>query len=163
TSSSHQRCSIIEVMGRHCGDLALYSGLCCGAEYIITAETGLDEEKLLESLKENRLNGRKHAIVVISENLTDVYQLAKRVEAFSGYECRATILGYIQRGGTPTPEDRLLAARLGKYAVDLLHEDISGVCVGLFENKVKYTPFEDALTMQARGNEELNNLVKKIS
>jgi 6-phosphofructokinase 1 len=163
TSSSHQRCSIIEVMGRHCGDLALYSGLCCGAEYIITAETGLDEAKLLESLKENRLNGRKHAIVVISENLTDVYQLAKRVEAFSGYECRATILGYIQRGGTPTPEDRLLAARLGKYAVDLLHEDVSGVCVGLFENKVKYTPFEDALTMQARGNEELNNLVKKIS
>lgn len=163
TSSSHQRCSIIEVMGRHCGDLALYSGLCCGAEYIITAETGLDEEKLLESLKENRLNGRKHAIVVISENLTDVYQLAKRVEAFSGYECRATILGYIQRGGTPTPEDRLLAARLGKYAVDLLHEDVSGVCVGLFENKVKYTPFEDALTMQAKDNKELNNLVKKIS
>ena len=103
TSSSHQRCSIIEVMGRHCGDLALYSGICCGAEYIITNETGLDKEKLLKSLKENRLNGRRHAIVVISENLTDVYQLAKEVESYSGYECRATILGYIQRGGNPTP------------------------------------------------------------
>ena len=121
TSSSHQRCSIIEVMGRHCGDLALYSGICCGAEYIITNETGLDKDDLLAKLKVNRLAGRKHAIVVISENMTDVYQLAKEVETYSGYECRATVLGYVQRGGAPTPEDRLLAARLGKYSVDLLH------------------------------------------
>ena len=163
TSSSHQRCSIIEVMGRHCGDLALYSGICCGAEYIITNETGLDKEKLLKSLKENRLNGRRHAIVVISENLTDVYQLAKEVESYSGYECRATILGYIQRGGNPTPEDRLLAARLGKYAIDLLHEGTSGVAVGVINGKLKATPIEQALTMVNEPNEELNKLVQKIS
>ncbi len=163
TSSSHQRCSIIEVMGRHCGDLALYSGICCGAEYIITNETGLDKEKLLKSLKENRLNGRRHAIVVISENLTDVYQLAKEVEEYSGYECRATILGYIQRGGNPTPEDRLLAARLGKYAVDLLQEGISGVAVGVVDGKLKATPIEEALTMVTEPNVELNKLVQKIS
>jgi len=163
TSSSHQRCSIIEVMGRHCGDLALYSGICCGAEYIITNETGLDKEKLLKSLKENRLNGRRHAIVVISENITDVYQLAKEVESYSGYECRATILGYIQRGGNPTPEDRLLAARLGKYAVDLLHEGTSGVAVGVVNNKLKATPIEEALTMVSEPNVELNKLVQKIS
>ncbi len=163
TSSSHQRCSIIEVMGRHCGDLALYSGICCGAEYIITNETGLDKEKLLKDLKENRLNGRRHAIVVISENLTDVHQLAKEVEEYSGYECRATILGYIQRGGNPTPEDRLLAARLGKYAIDLLHENITGVAVGVVDNKLKYTPIEEALTMKNEPSEELNQLVKKIS
>jgi 6-phosphofructokinase 1 len=163
TSSSHQRCSIIEVMGRHCGDLALYSGICCGAEYIITNETGLDKEKLLKSLKENRLNGRRHAIVVISENITDVYQLAKEVESYSGYECRATILGYIQRGGNPTPEDRLLAARLGKYAVDLLHEGTSGVAVGVVDNKLKATPIEEALTMVSEPNVELNKLVQKIS
>jgi len=163
TSSSHQRCSIIEVMGRHCGDLALYSGICCGAEYIITNETGLDKEKLLKDLKENRLNGRRHAIVVISENLTDVHQLAKEVEEYSGYECRATILGYIQRGGNPTPEDRLLAARLGKYSIDLLHENITGVAVGVVNNKLKYTPIEEALTMKNEPSEELNQLVKKIS
>ena len=163
TSSSHQRCSIIEVMGRHCGDLALYSGICCGAEYIITNETGLDKEKLLKSLKENRLNGRRHAIVVISENLTDVHQLAKEVEEYSGYECRATILGYIQRGGNPTPEDRLLAARLGKYAVDLLHDGISGVAVGVVDGKLKATPIEEALTMVSEPNVELNKLVQKIS
>lgn len=163
TSSSHQRCSIIEVMGRHCGDLALYSGICCGAEYIITNETGLDKDDLLARLKANRLAGRKHAIVVISENMTDVYQLAKEVEAYSGYECRATVLGYVQRGGAPTPEDRLLAARLGKYSVDLLHEGVTGVAVGVIKNMLQYTPIEEALAMKNEPNEELHNLVKKIS
>jgi 6-phosphofructokinase 1 len=163
TSSSHQRCSIIEVMGRHCGDLALYSGICCGAEYIITNETGLDKEKLLKSLKENRLNGRRHAIVVISENITDVYQLAKEVESYSGYECRATILGYVQRGGTPTPEDRLLAARLGKYAVDLLKEGVTGVAVGVRNNTLVNTPIEKALVMKNEPNAELFDVVNKIS
>lgn len=163
TSSSHQRCSIIEVMGRHCGDLALYSGICCGAEYIITNDTGLDKQKLLKDLKQNRLAGRRHAIVVISENMTDVYQLAKEVEEYSGYECRATILGYVQRGGTPTPEDRLLAARLGKYAVDLLHEGITGVAVGVIKNELRYTPIEKALAMKNEPSEELFKLVQKIS
>lgn len=163
TSSSHQRCSIIEVMGRYCGDLALYSGICCGAEYIITNETGLDKAKLLEDLKENRLAGRRHAIVVISEHITDVYQLAKEVEEYSGYECRATILGYVQRGGTPTPEDRLLAARLGKYSVDLLHEGITGVAVGVVKNQLQYTPIEEALAMQNEPSQELFKLVQKIS
>jgi len=163
TSSSHQRCSIIEVMGRHCGDLALYSGICCGAEYIITNETGLDKDDLLASLKANRLAGRKHAIVVIAENMTDVYQLAKEVEAYSGYECRATVLGYVQRGGTPTPEDRLLAARLGKYAIDLLHEGITGVAVGVIKNELHNTPIEEALAMVNEPSEELHRLVQKIS
>ncbi len=163
TSSSHQRCSIIEVMGRHCGDLALYSGICCGAEYIITNESGLDKDDLLAKLKANRLAGRKHAIVVISENMTDVYQLAKEVETYSGYECRATVLGYVQRGGAPTPEDRLLAARLGKYSVDLLHEGVTGVAVGVKNNKLRYTPIEEALAMKNEPNEELHKLVLKIS
>lgn len=163
TSSSHQRCSIIEVMGRHCGDLALYSGICCGAEYIITNETGLDKEKLLKDLKQNRLAGRKHAIVVMSENITDVHALAKEIEEYSGYECRATVLGYIQRGGSPTPEDRLLAARLGEYAVDLLHEGITGVAVGVRKNELTYTPIEKALAMQNESSEELRKLVQKIS
>lgn len=163
TSSSHQRCSIIEVMGRHCGDLALYSGICCGAEYIITNETGLDKEKLLKDLKQNRLAGRKHAIVVMSENICDVHALAKEIEEYSGYESRATVLGYIQRGGSPTPEDRLLAARLGKYAVDLLHEGITGVAVGVRKNELTYTPIEQALAMHNEPSEELRKLVQKIS
>lgn len=163
TSTSHQRCSIIEVMGRECGDLALYSGICCGAEYIFTNDTGLDKEKLLVSLKADRLAGRKHAIVVISENMTDVHKLAEEVEEYTGYECRATILGYIQRGGRPTPEDRLLAARLGRYAVDLINMNIYGVAVGVIDNKLHYTPFEEALKMENNVNMELESLVQKIS
>lgn len=162
TSSSHQRCSIIEVMGRHCPDLALYSGICCGAEYIITNQTGLDKDKLLKDLKKNRLQGRRHAIVVISENITDVYALAQEVEEYSGYECRATILGYIQRGGAPTPEDRLLASRLGSYAVDLLHQDTFGVAVGIHKNGLHNVSLKEALEMAADRDSSLEELLTKI-
>lgn len=162
TSSSHQRCSIIEVMGRRCPDLALYSGICCGAEYIITSATGLDKEKLLSDLKKNRLQGRKHAIVVISENITDVYALAKEVEEYTGYECRATILGYIQRGGAPTPEDRLLASRLGGYAIELLHKDVFGVAVGIHHNQLINVPIEEALSMTNTVDASLEELLTKI-
>jgi 6-phosphofructokinase 1 len=161
TSTSHQRCSIIEVMGRRCGDLALYSGICCGAEYIITDDTGLNKQDLLDSLKENRLEGRKHAIVVISENMTDVHKLAEEVEEYTGYECRATILGYVQRGGCPTPEDRLLASRMGAHAVELLHQDIYGCAIGVSNNKMVHMDFEAALN-KSKSSKELLGLVNKI-
>ena len=161
TSSSHQRCSIIEVMGRDCGDLALYSGICCGAEYIITKDTGLDKEELLVHLKENRLAGRKHAIIVISEKITDVHELAKEIEDFSGYECRAQVLGYIQRGGNPTAEDRLLAARMGKYAVDIVRKGINGVAIGVHQNQMVHIPFEEALSMSKDADNSLLRLVAR--
>ena len=161
TSSSHQRCSIIEVMGRDCGDLALYSGICCGAEYIITKDTGLDKEELLVHLKENRLAGRKHAIIVISEKITDVHELAKEIEDFSGYECRAQVLGYIQRGGNPTAEDRLLAARMGKYAVDLVRKGVNGVAIGVSQNQMVHIPFEEALSMTKNADNSLLRLVAR--
>ena len=161
TSSSHQRCSIIEVMGRDCGDLALYSGICCGAEYIITKDTGLDKEELLVHLKENRLAGRKHAIIVISEKITDVHELAKEIEDFSGYECRAQVLGYIQRGGNPTAEDRLLAARMGKYAVDLVRKGVNGVAIGVHQNQMVHIPFEEALSMTKNADNSLLRLVAR--
>ena len=161
TSSSHQRCSIIEVMGRDCGDLALYSGICCGAEYIITKDTGLDKEDLLIHLKENRLAGRKHAIIVISEKMTDVHELAKEIEDFSGYECRAQVLGYIQRGGNPTAEDRLLAARMGKYAVDLVRKNVNGMAIGVHHNQLVHIPFDEALSMTKDADNSLLRLVAR--
>ena len=162
TSSSHQRCSIIEVMGRDCGDLALYSGICCGAEYIITKDTGLDKEALLQHLKENRLAGRKHAIIVISEKMTDVHELAKEIEDFSGYECRAQVLGYIQRGGNPTAEDRLLAARMGKYAVDLVRKNVNNVAIGIHQNQLVHIPFNEALSMEKNPDNSLMRLINRI-
>jgi 6-phosphofructokinase 1 len=161
TSSSHQRCSIIEVMGRDCGDLALYSGICCGAEYIITKDTGIDKEELLVHLKENRLAGRKHAIIVISEKITDVHELAKEIEDYSGYECRAQVLGYIQRGGNPTAEDRLLAARMGKYAVDLVRKGVNNVAIGVHQNQMVHIPFEEALAMTKTADHSLLRLVAR--
>ena len=161
TSSSHQRCSIIEVMGRRCGDLALYSGICCGAEYIITDDTGFNKDELLHSLRENRLEGRRHAIVVISENICDVHQLAQEVEEYTGYECRGTVLGYVQRGGCPTPEDRLLASRMGAYAVDLLDGGIYGCAIGIRHNELYHMSFDEALT-KSKSSKELLGLVSKI-
>ena len=111
-----------------------------------------EAKKTIELIKKSR------------EEIGDKYdELAKEVEAFTGYECRATVLGYVQRGGTPTPEDRLLAARLGKYAVDLLKEGVTGVAVGVKDNKLVNTPIEKALAMVNEPNAELFDVVNKIS
>ena len=162
TSSSHQRCSIIEVMGRDCGDLALHSGICCGAEYIFTKDTGLDKEFLLEDLKRSKEEGRRHAIIVISEKMVDVHALAQEIEDYTSYECRATVLGYIQRGGSPTSEDRLLAARMGKYAVDTARSGVSGVTIGVDDHRLLITPFEEALSKKKNPDQSLLRLIKRI-
>lgn len=131
TSMSHSRCSVVEVMGRHCGDLALYSGISAGSEYIITPETGFHKQLTLDKIKESHENGRRHAIVVVTEHLLDVQELSKDIEEYTGYETRATILGHIQRGGDPVAFDRVLATEMGEYAVDLLKEGKGGRAVGL--------------------------------
>lgn len=98
TSNSHHRCSIVEVMGNRCGDLALYSGLATGAEIVITRDTGYDEEEIIDKLKYLENSGKSHAIVIISEKITDVDALAKKVTQHTGFSGRATVLGHIQRG-----------------------------------------------------------------
>ena len=108
TSSSHQRCTILEVMGRRCGDLAVHAGLACGAEMIVTSESGFDEAEIIETLKRSKASDKKHALVVITEHITDVHALAKRIEEATGFETRANVLGHMQRGGSPTARDRCL-------------------------------------------------------
>lgn len=162
TSSGHQWCSIVEVTGNNCEDLALYAGLSCGAEYVITKKGGFDKEALLEGLKKDHLEGRKHSLVIVSEGLTNVYSLSKEIEAYSGYECRATILGYILRGGAPTPEDRIRASRFGAYAIELVDKGIFGVAVGLINNKMTTTSIEESLSFTKKPNDELNKLLQKI-
>ncbi len=162
TSSSHQRCSIIETMGRKSGDLALYSGICGGAEFIITPENPIDKEEIFKTMRKYRKQGRRHAIIVVTENQFDVHQLAQEITEKSGFSSRATVLGYIQRGGHPVPEDRILGSRMGAYAVDLLLQGISGVCVGIQKSSLIYTPF-DQVVGQQRDKSELYQLVRKIS
>ena len=162
TSSSHQWCSIVEVTGNNCEDLALYAGLSCGVEYVITAKTGFNKEELLQKLKNDRLSGKKTAIVVISENLVDTQVLANDIEAHAGYECKATVLGYATRGGVPTPEDRIRASRLGSYAIEVIQNNQFGVALGLVKNEMVTTPIEEALKTTKKPNDELNCLLQKI-
>ncbi|MEC9485679.1 MAG: 6-phosphofructokinase [Candidatus Izemoplasma sp.] len=131
TSMSHQRCSIVEVMGRNCGDLALYAGIAGGSEYIVTPETGFEKERTLNAIKKAHDNGRWHAIIVVTENMMDVHELSKEVEDYTGYETRATILGHVQRGGDPVAFDRVLATEMGEYAVKLIANGKGGRAVGL--------------------------------
>lgn len=148
TSNSHRRCFIIEVMGRYCGDIAFAAGVAAGADIIITAETGYDEEALMQFVHDAKTENRHHLLIVITEHITDVTALAKRIKEETAFDSRATILGHIQRGGQPTPFDRILATRLGSEAVNALVEGKSGICIGVKDNEVIYTPIPEALQMK---------------
>lgn len=153
TSSSHQRCTILEVMGRRCGDLAVYAGLACGAEMIITSETGYDEEDIINTLKKSKASDKKHAIVVITEHITDVHELAKKIENATGFETRANVLGHMQRGGRPSAQDRVLASRMGVHAVELLMEGKGGLCMSTVKGEIVGLPIEKVLDHKRKVNE----------
>ncbi|WP_075186445.1 6-phosphofructokinase [Teredinibacter haidensis] len=145
TSSSHKRISVVEIMGRYCGDLTIFSALASGAEYAIIPEKPFNEEEFITDLKNHVSHGKNHGIVCITEHITDVFALAKRIEAESGLETRATVLGHVQRGGAPTAFDRVLASRMGAYAVELLREGEGGRCVGIQANELVHHDIIDAL------------------
>lgn len=163
TSNSHHRCSIVEVMGNRCGDLALWSGIACGAEIIVTSESGFDEQDVLDRLRDlDQIKKKKHAIVIISEKITDVHQFAKRVTLNTGFSGRATVLGHIQRGGSPCPFDRMLASQMAEKAIDLLMQGIGGQCVAIRNNKITAYPIERALVMPSESKKPLTNLFERI-
>lgn len=136
TSTSHQRISIVEIMGRYCGDLTMGAAVAGGAEFVVIPEKGYDEADLLSQIKAGIEKGKKHAIIAMCEHVTNVDALAKHIEAETGRETRATILGHLQRGGTPTARDRIMASRMGSYAVKLLIDGEGGRCVGLMNSKM---------------------------
>ena len=145
TSSSHTRCSIVEVMGRRCGDLALYGSIACGADILIDGNTGFDFEKIVEDIKRMKHEGRKHVIIVVTENILNVKDLAKDIEKETGFETRATILGYLQRGGVPSAMDRVTASVLGYSAIEALKNKNYGKMIYFLNNHVHYLDFEDAV------------------
>jgi len=163
TSSSHHRCSVVEVMGNKCGDLALLSGLSCGAEIIITKNTGYDEDAIISQLCQfDTIRHKKHAIIVISEKITDANKLAERISRETGFSGRATVLGHIQRGGSPTAFDRVLATRMGDKAVELLANGIGGHCVGMVKNEIISMPIEEALALPQDTKKELYALHRRL-
>jgi len=162
TSSSHQRCSVIEVMGNHCGDLALYSGVACGAELIISPDHQLPKEEVMATLRDLKTNSKRHALVIVSEKLFDVKDLAREIELETGFESRAEVLGRIQRGGSPTAFDRILAARMGVFAIELLLEGKSGRCVGIVQNHLVDYDIYEALKMERDKHVQLLNVIATL-
>ncbi len=164
TSSSHQRCSLIEVMGRHCGDLALFSALAEGAEGVICVEHPLDEESLFKRLRKMKDEKKDHAIIIVSENLLDINELAKKVEKETGFTTRTEVLGRLQRGGSPVAEDRILAARFSAHAIELLVDNKvkSGRIVGMKQSVIVDYDIEEAIQMKHETASGLPELIEML-
>lgn len=163
TSSSHQRCSVVEVMGRHCGDLAIFSGIAEAAELTISSDHQLDKNEIFKKLKQMHDNEKSHAIVIVSENLMHIEKFAKEIEHETGFETRTEILGRLQRGGCPTAADRILASRFGAAAVELLINDIHGRVVGFKKNNIIDLPIKQALEMERDIRKPLLKLIDLLA
>ncbi len=150
TSSSHQRISIVEVMGRHCGDLTLAAAIAGGCEFVILPEVAFKREELVDEIKAGIAKGKKHAIVVITEHICNINELATYIEQETNRATRATVLGHIQRGGSPVAYDRILASRMGAYAVELLLQGHGGRCVGIQNDKMVHHDIMDAVQNMKR-------------
>lgn len=149
TSTSHERCSIIEVMGRNAGYLAMWCGIANGAEDVLIPEKyDYDEQKIINHIINNRKRGKKHHIIINAEGIGHSTSMARRIEAATGVETRATILGYMQRGGSPTCRDRVYATMMGSMAVDLLCAGKSNRVVGFKNGEFCDFDIEEALAMQ---------------
>lgn len=148
TSESHDRCTVVEVMGRGAGYLALEAGIAVGATAIIVPEVEYDIERdVIARIREFQKTGKKHFIVIVAEGVGGTAEIAKKIEAETGVESRATILGHVQRGGSPTARDRIMASQMGSRAVDLLTQGIGNRVVGIKDNKIVDFDIFEALKM----------------
>ena len=157
TAESHNRAKVVEVMGRDCGDLAIHGAIATGAEVLSTSERKLSEEDIISKVKEARDLGNRSIIVVATENLYDVSSLAKRIESETGIESRATVIGHSQRGGKPVAQDRILASRMGAFAVERLISGETSVAVNIKDNSLETKDILDVVKMERPSMEELLN------
>lgn len=163
TSTSHERCSIIEVMGRNAGYIALWCGVANGAEYILMPERGFDEEKIIEDIKQCRERGKKHYIIINAEGVGDSINMAKRIEDATGMGTRATILGHMQRGGSPTCKDRFMASIMGARAVELLLEGKTNRVIAYKNGEYVDFDINEALAMQKDISEYQERIAKELA
>jgi 6-phosphofructokinase 1 len=169
TASSHDRISIVEVMGRNAGDIALYSGIAGGAESIIIPELPFETDEICRRIIQGRNRGKQHSIIVLAEGvvlnkeISGTIELGKEIEAKTGLEVKVTILGHIQRGGSPTAFDRILASSMGARAVELLKQGIGNRVVGIRNNHIVDVEVEEALTMKRSFNQDLYRLAQILS
>lgn len=164
TSTSHERCSIIEVMGRQAGYIALWCGIANGAEDILMVEKyDNDEQKLINNILQKKKLGKKHHIIINAEGIGDSYGMAERIEKATGIETRATIIGHIQRGGSPSARDRVYASVMGAKAVDLLAEGATNRVVGYRDGEVVDYDIQEALSMTKGIDEYMYETSKRLS
>ncbi len=164
TSTSHERCSIIEVMGRNAGYIALSCGIANGAEDILTVECyDRDESKIIENIRVKKKVGKTHHIIINAEGIGDSYGMAKRIEAATGMETRATVIGHIQRGGSPTCKDRVYASAMGAKAVDILVAGGSNRVVAYKHGEYVDFDIEEALSMKKTLDPYLFEMSKKLA
>lgn len=163
TSTSHGRANIVEVMGRHCGDIALYAGLAGGAESIIVPEEAFKIDNICKKLIQGKSRGKLHSIIILSEGIGNAFELGKEIEVKTGIDTRVTVLGHVQRGGSPSAFDRILASKMGAKAVDLLKDGKSSRVVGMKENKIMDMDINEALSMEKKFDNKMYELTKILS
>ncbi len=162
TSSSHRRASIVEVMGRYNGDIALNSGLACGAEIVITCETGFDKDDFVKKLTATENKFKSHSIIILSENIMDINELGTIVNENTNMNVNKITLGHIQRGGTPNAYDRIIATRMGHYAVSLIQEGHLNCCVSMINNEISYIDFKTYQELTNQADIEGKKIINKI-
>lgn len=163
TSESHGRAIVLQVMGRNCGDIALYSGIAGGAESIVIPEVKLDTDAIIKKIQNGRKRGKKHHIIVAAEGALDAYELARIIEENGAIETRVTVLGYVQRGGVPTVQDRILASDFGYEAVNLLLSGKSGLALGYRSGKIIEVDIDEALETKKAFDKDQLKMVDILS
>ena len=164
TSESHDRTIIIEVMGRRCGDIAMSAGLAGGAETILVPEQPFELNDICRKIVEAFNNGKRHYIIVKAEGVEEnPYEMARMLEERTGSETRAVVLGYIQRGGAPTAQDRVLASRMGYKAVELIKNNSESRAIGVVGNEIVTYPLLEALEMEKNFNADYLTIAEALS
>ena len=163
TSQSHDRCSIVEVMGRNAGHLALQCGVAVGAASIVVPEVPITMDEIVEKIRRMQKTGKRHFIIVVAEGVGKVDEMAKHIESTTGIVSRATVLGHVQRGGNPSVRDRVVATQLGHAAVELLREGKGNRVVGIKDNKVVDYDIYEALNMTKDLDMEMYNIANITS
>ena len=163
TMNSHERISIVEVMGRNCGDIALYSGLAGGAEVIVIPEKKTNMAEIVAKINRSRERGKSSNIVVLAEGAGDADKFGEELQKQTHYSVRSTTVGHMQRGGSPSMADRILASQFGYRAVELLRDGIGNRVVGIVDNKIIDYDIIEALNMKRKVNEKLIEIADRIS
>lgn len=162
TMSSHERVSVIETMGRNCGDIALQAGIASGVDAILIPEIEPDIEKIAAGVKAGFDRGKSHSIVIVAEGAGNADDVAKEIKELSGLDTRATVLGHIQRGGSPSSFDRVFSSRLGHCVIELIQEGVEGVGLGIEHNEITYHTFEEIFSAKNKIDKKLYQVFEDL-